>query len=387
MGRDNNRHAEDLMNQQHPWKRTFVSLDTPTAARNGAGFYPSQGVYHEPADGSAKTAFIATHYNVDFSEHYLGEYMAKRGYGFLGWNTRFRGNEGFFLLEHALIDIGEGVRWLREEACVEKVVILGNSGGGSLMGAYQSQGKGITMTATPGMKIPDALNDIEPADYYVSLCAHGGRPEVLTAWFDPSITDEGDPTSIDSDLNMFDEKNGPPYSEEFIDKYRQAQVARNHRITAWCHDELERIGKLGMRDRAFPMYRTWADLRLMDPTIDPNDRKPRWCYAGDPRAANFSPRGIGLVNTLRTWLSMWSLEESFCQGEPHLKRIDEPALVIQSMGDTGVFPSDAHAIHDSLASEDKELHFVTGDHYLETPGDARDAVADLIADWLQRKGG
>ena len=93
------------------------------------------------------------------------------------------------------------------------------------------------------------------------------------------------------------------------------------------------------------------------------------------------------MNTLRTWLSMWSLEESFCQGEPHLKRIDEPALVIQSMGDTGVFPSDAHAIHDSLASEDKELRFVTGDHYLETPGDARDAVADLIADWLQRKGG
>ena len=73
MGQDNSRHTEKLMNQHHPCKRTFVSLDTPTAARNGAGFYPSQGVYHEPADGSAKTAFIATHYNVDFSEHYLGE--------------------------------------------------------------------------------------------------------------------------------------------------------------------------------------------------------------------------------------------------------------------------------------------------------------------------
>ena len=34
---------------------------------------------------------IATHYQIDFSEHYLADYMATRGIGFLGWNTRFRG--------------------------------------------------------------------------------------------------------------------------------------------------------------------------------------------------------------------------------------------------------------------------------------------------------
>lgn len=368
------------------WKTTFVSTTSPTGARNGAGFNPCQGLYCEPVGEKPKTALIATHYNVDFSEHYLGEYMAQRGYGFLGWNTRFRGLEHAFLLEHALIDIGEGVRWLKEKAGVENVVILGNSGGGSLMGAYQSQSKGVTMTATPDLQLPDALNDIQPADYYISLCAHGGRPEVLTAWFDPSITDEKDPTSIDPDLNMYDERNGPPYSEEFIAKYRAAQVARNHRLTAWCHEELARMKKHAMTDRAFNMYRTWADLRLMDPAIDPSDRKPRWCYAGDPKTANFSPRGIGLTNTLRTWLSMWSLEDSFCQGEPHLKRIDEPALVIQSMADTGVFPSDAQNIYDSLASQDKEIHLVTGDHYLETPEDARDSVADLIVSWLQQRG-
>jgi esterase/lipase len=51
-----------------------------------------------------------------------------------------------------------------------------------------------------------------------------------------------------------------------------------------------------------------------------------------------------------------------------------------------VFPSDAHAIHDNLASDDKELRFMTGDHYLEEPGDARDVVADLIVGWLQQRG-
>ena len=82
---------------------------------------------------------IATHYQIDFSEHYLADYMATRGVGFLGWNTRFRGYESSFLLDHALVDIGVGVRWLREVQDIETVVLLGNSGGGSLMAAYQAQ--------------------------------------------------------------------------------------------------------------------------------------------------------------------------------------------------------------------------------------------------------
>ena len=312
--------------------------------------------------------------------------MAERGFGFLGWNTRFRGNEGFFLLEHALIDIGAGVRWLYEVANVEQVVILGNSGGGSLMGAYQSQSQGVTMTPTPGLTLPDALEDLPTAQFYISLCAHLGRPEVLTDWFDPSITDETDPTSVDESLNMYNPEHGPPYSDAFVERYRAAQVARNDRITDWCHSELQRLADKGMTDRAFNMYRTWADLRLMDGTIDPSNREVGRCYAGDPKTANFSPRGIGLTNTLRTWLSMWSLRESHCRGAPHLARITQPALVIQSDADTGVFPGDAQAIYDALGSDDKQSHMIPGDHYLETPEDARDQVADLIADWLSSKG-
>ena len=368
------------------WQRTFVSLESPSGARNGAGFYPCQGLYYEPKDGKAKTAFIATHYNVDFSEHYLGEYMAARGFGFLGWNTRFRGNEAYFLLEYALLDIGAGVRWLKEVAGVDQVVILGNSGGGSLMGAYQSQSLELTMSPTPGLKLPKGLDELISADLYISLCAHLGRPEVLTAWMDPSITDETDPTSIDPELNMYDPANTPPYNEEFIGRYRAAQEARNHRITDWCHTELARLADLGMSDRAFNLYRTWADLRLMDGTIDPSERTAGLCYAGDPKLANFSPRGIGLTNTLRTWLSMWSLKESPCRGAPHLNKITQPSLVIQSTGDTGVFPSDAQAIYDALGSSDKTLEMVTGDHYLVQPDSARDDVADLIAGWLTKQG-
>lgn len=368
------------------WKKEFVSSLSPTAPRNGAGYYPCQGLYFSPAGARPRTALIATHYNVDFSEHYLGEFMAARGFGFLGWNTRFRGNEGFFLLEHALIDIGVGVQWLKEQAEVDQVVILGNSGGGSLMGAYQSQAQGVTMTPTPGLTLPDALHELIPADLYISLCSHLGRPEVLTDWFDPSVVDESDPVGVDETLNMYNPDNGPPYSGEFIARYRAAQKARNGRITAWCHAELERLRGAGLFDRAFNMYRTWADLRLMDGAIDPSNREVGRCYLGDPKKANFSPRGIGLLNTLRTWLSMWSLADSHCRGAPHLNRITLPALVVQSDGDTGVFPGDAQAIYDALGSEDKQLEMIVGDHYLQTPADARDGVADMLTDWLHARG-
>jgi len=109
------------------------------------------------------------------------------------------------------------------------------------------------------------------------------------------------------------------------------------------------------------------------------------CYAGDPKVANLSPRGIGLTNTLRTWLSMWSLRHSHCRGAPHLARITVPALVIQSMADTGVFPSDARGIHEALGAADKTLQFITGDHYLENPKQARDEVADLIDAWVAKR--
>ena len=235
------------------FQRDFVSLTSATSARNGAGFMPCQGLYYRPDGVKPRVAFIATHYNVDFSEHYLGEYMATRGYGFLGWNTRFRGAEAFFILEHALIDIGAGVAWLREQAGVETVVLIGNSGGGSLMGAYQSQAGDPNITATRGLKLPEAVNALPPCDYYVSLNAHAGRPEVLTAWMDPAVTDERDAIATDWSLSMYNPDNGPPYSAEFVERYRAAQIARNDRISDWCVAELERLAADGYADRAFNM--------------------------------------------------------------------------------------------------------------------------------------
>jgi hypothetical protein len=330
-------------------------------------------------------AVIATHYNVDFTEHYLAPYLAERGLGFLGWNTRYRGAEDMFILEHALIDIAAGVRWLRNEAGAQAVVLLGNSGGGSLMAAYQAAAAGERFWTDLGARASDALSDLSPGDLYVSLNAHPGRPEVLTAWMDPSVRDEADPTSTDPNLDAFDARNGPPYASDFVDRYRLAQQARNRRITQWAQAELARLAAAGIPDRVFPLFRVWADLRFMDGAIDPSERVTPGCYAGDPATANRGPFGIGRANTLRSWLSMWSLDTSACRGVERLAHLALPSLVIQSLGDQGVFPSDARAIFAALAAGDKHLELISGAHYFEDDEKGRDKVADLIEDWVRSR--
>jgi acetyl esterase/lipase len=367
--------------------REFVGLPSPVLGRAGAGGHPCQGIYHRPAGGRPRTAFIATHYNVDFSEHYLASYLAERGFGFLGWNTRFRGDEAHFLLDHALADIGVGVRWLRETAGVERIVLLGNSGGGSLMAAYQSQAVAPTIEPVTGMRPLEAVSDLPPGDLFIALAAHSGRPEVLTSWLDPSVTDETDPLSVDPGLDPYDRGNGPPFSPEFQIRYRAAQRARNERITDWVLDQLGRLSASRARDRLFTLPRTWADLRMIDGTIEPSDRRPNWCYLGDPAKANYGVFGIGAVSTLRTWLSMWSLRTSQCAAAPHLGRIAAPSLIVHATADTGVFDSDASGLYEALAAEDKSLAAIRADHYLLEPAGARTQAADLIATWVASRTG
>jgi hypothetical protein len=364
-------------------EREVVGLEAPGAPRAGWGASPCHGVYHRPAGTRApRVAFIAAHYNLDFSEHYLAEHLARRGYGFLGFNTRFCGAEAYFLLDRALVDIGRGVAWLRDHGA-EVVVALGNSGGGSLMAAYEAQATQPSLRAEHGVPLAEGVEALGAVDLYVSVAAHPGRPEVLTNWMDPSVLDEADPLATDPALDMYDPANGPPYAPEFVERYRAAQRGRNRAITSWAKTELERVAAAGFPDRLFTLRRTWADLRFADPAIDPSERPTPSCYQGDPRRANRGVAGLGAVSTLRTWLSMWSLDESQCRAGEHLGAIELPALVVQPTMDAGVFPSDAQAILDGLASADKQLVEMPADHYFRAAaGTPRADLAALIGDWV-----
>lgn len=363
-----------------------MGLASPIVGRAGAGGHPCQGVYHRPRGSRPSIAVIATHYNIDFSEHYLADLCASRGVGFLGWNTRFRGAEPYFLLDHAVAEIAVGVNWLREEAGVETVVLLGNSGGGSLMAAYQSQSIQPNLEPEYGRTaIVSSALEVPSADLYISLAAHPGRPEVLTNWMDPSVKQEDDSLSVNELLDPFADGREVPFSESFIAQYREAQRDRNHRITLWARGEIDRVVSAGHYDRLFTTPRLWADLRMIDGSIDPSNREFPSCYLGDPRKANYGIYGVGTVSSLRTWLSMWSLTDSQCNAAPHLQRITIPALVVDADADTGVFPSDTRAIVEALGSDDLTTRTIQGDHYLRDRDNARGEAADVIVEWIRER--
>ena len=38
-----------------------------------------------------------------------------------------------------------------------------------------------------------------------------------------------------------------------------------------------------------------CDVRWIDAAVDPNGRRPNWCYLGDPRTVNVGPVGHGEI--------------------------------------------------------------------------------------------
>lgn len=100
---------------------------------------------------------------------------------------------------------------------------------------YQQQAQRPTLTASPSGDGPDlAQLDLPAADAIMLLAAHISRHGTLTEWLDASIIDESDPSKRDPDLDLYDPNNPnqPPYSAQFLTRYRQAQIDRNRRITA-----------------------------------------------------------------------------------------------------------------------------------------------------------
>jgi hypothetical protein len=198
---------------------------------------------------------------------------------------------------------------------------------------------------------------------------------------DGAVVDENDPAASDPDLDLFDGRNDPPYPPEFVTRHRAAQAARNDAITEWAWAELKRVQAVRFSDRPFTVMPTWADPRMVDPTIEPTKRIPDICYAGIPVKANRSAHGIAAC-TLRNGLGMWSLAQT--RAAPRLARVTRPALVNNADADTGVFPSDAQRIYDAPAGTDKARCSISTDHYFTTEG-ARDEQADTIAGWIEKR--
>ncbi|MGW8370508.1 MAG: alpha/beta fold hydrolase, partial [Gammaproteobacteria bacterium] len=224
--------------------------------------------------------------------------------------------------------------------------------------------------------------DLPPVDGIVLNAAHTGRASLLREWIDPSVTDESDNLATDPELDIYNPANGPPFSDEFLERYRVSQTRRLARIEDWVRGRLQilRDDPRGPGDQAFVIHRTHADPRFLDLRLDANDRKAGSIW-GDPRQVNCGANAMGRYTSLTAFLSQWS-SASNADGPQNLARTTVPVLFFEHTADSSTFPSTRAAWLDAAGQRATAHRLAGGNHYLNGQPELIARMADLIAEWI-----
>jgi alpha-beta hydrolase superfamily lysophospholipase len=317
--------------------------------------------------------------------------LAAEGLHVLCAASRYVKNDTPLIMEKVVLDLGAYIRHAKQAWGYEKIILCGWSGGGSLALFYQSQAENPTVTETPAGDAVDIKGaKLIPADAMTFQAAHVSRAEMLVECIDPSVKNELDPDDRILEFDIYNPRNPnqPPYPADFIRAYRAAQLARMRKITATAKELLQTLKKRGTGEieRGFITHRTIADLRFVDPAIDPNDRKPRWCWVGNPETANTGPVGLARFAMLRAWLSQWSIDDTRAHGVKCAAHIGVPLLAVENSADDAVPQPHTGMIFKAAASKDKKMKVIKGatHYYLGQPELLKEAVATTTT-WLRER--
>jgi hypothetical protein len=367
--------------------------------------------------GGERTAVFMIHPRADVSSHYLVPALLDAGYAVFAEQSRYFNNDEDCLHEAVLGDIAAGIRILRS-AGYERVVLLGNSGGGSLLTFYQATAQTPPPgrpTHTPG-GTPYDLNgfDLPTADGLLLLAAHMGEGKYLMNVIDPSVTNEADPLSCDPALDMYNPANGfrrPPessrYSAAFVNEYRAAQRARVARLDAIAHQHIEenrQFADLVDEDwfRALPLSeqisferrsvvgkylmiaRTDADPAGCDLSLQPSQRSVGSLLGPRPDLQNYERGHFARCMTPEGWLSTWSGLSSRASLIDTVAHVTVPTYVINYAADPALYPADAEAVYKESAAADKLRLQIEGDHY-GVGGSGKAKATTAILAWLRER--
>lgn len=386
---------DDVMVTVHP-------LQTQDGAAVNGFLYAKQ---------SADTVLCIMHPREFLATHYLVPDLVSAGYAVFTQTARSVGNDMRLEHEIALLDVAAGLNFLKN-AGFKRIILIGNSGGASLYAFYNQQSLkdgAARFDKTPGGR-PTGLDEasMPVADGIVFVSPHPGQGQILLKCIDPSVADEGDALSVTSLLDFLDAANGyregpdgSRYSSGFVEHFRKAQSDRVAKLDETARAMIEE--RLSARKRAkasgsvvdrrkgahtsvMTIWRTDADLRCWDPSIDPSDRKLGSVWGKDPFATNYGAVGFSRFCTPEAWLSTWSGHTSRANLFETAKAVQQPCLLIDYTGDNTVFPADCAAIFDTIASSGKIRKRFRGDHHGralakgEEPG--RTGAANAIVEWV-----
>lgn len=399
------------------------------------------GVLYEPVDCDAvsNVAVLVMHSDEDYLDSPTGPELAKRGFRVLCANVMVK--EGLFFNQNTKMNaVKAAVEYLRKLEGVEKIVLMGHSGGATLMTAYQAIAENGVAIFHGDEKIyphPDC-DELPPADGVMLLDANWGNAAMQLFSLDPAVTDECSGMELDPAVNLFLPENGfnpngSTFSDAFIRRFQKAQGDRNNRLLAFAQERLAAIesGKGNYTDdepltipganQVFMNNKLYAqDIRLMAHTKDKhplihadgsvtNQVVPSVRGPENPDCLTGSLLEGGRMMTVRNYLSsyavrtlpeygynedsVWGIDWDSTYNCPpgNVKHIHVPMLVMGMTAGWEYLASET--IYNMAASKDKHIAFVEGathkfhtakhcESYPGQYGDTMKNLHDYIARWL-----
>ncbi len=382
-----------------------------------ADFREVEALLWTPRETSSRVAVVAMHPRVDFTRHYCFPKLVAAGVTCLGAHSRNPNNDIDTVHEEIALDVGACIAELRRRD-IQTVILLGNSGGGSLAALYQSQAKlpaaERIARAPSGMPTQLPHAEMPPADAMIYLAPHPGQGRVLGGCLDPALSDESDPLSVDPALDMYASENGfrqPPnwcrYADDFIARFRAAQAERVARLDARAkqligdnrdahrqtktaafqqlpfHEQRACLLKKHA-DTVMTVYRTMANPHYVDRHLDPSGRTYGSLISDRPDLMNVKLLGFARVCTPRAWLSTWSAQSSNADMHKTLPGIVTPTLFISAGADREIYPqSHTKPMVEAMAAEDRTVvELPDAEHYFQNH---REAVMHHIVSWIQER--
>lgn len=379
----------------------------PLATQDGAAV---TGLLYRP--DVADTVLCIMHPREFLASHYLVPSLTSSGFAVWTQTSRAVGQDLRLEHEFAVIDAAAGIAFLHAIG-FRRIILVGNSGGASLYGLYNQQslltGEHRIARTPGGRPVPLAEASMPVVDGVIFVSAHPGQGRLLQRCIDPAVADENDPMATLADLDFLNPANGfrpgplgSSYASDFVERYASAQRARVLRLDDMARQMIrERMAarkkakdgglaedaRLGAFSGLLTVWRTDADLRCWDLSLDPSDRKLGSVWGGDPVSANYGVPGFGRICTPEAWLSTWSGLSSRADLLVTAGSVEQPCLQIEYTGDNTVFPSDGDALFAAIGTRTKQRARFRGDHHGralepdEVPG--RDLAAAEIIRWTR----
>jgi len=408
-----------------------------------SGMDDMNGVLYEPVTPAerSKIGILVMHSDENYLTFSAGGELASRGYTVLCANVVDPGGS----LDSKILNVKLGVEYLRSLSGVEKVVLLGHSGGATLMTSYQAlaeNGVEIFQGEEKIIKAPDDLDGLPAADGIMLLDSNWGNGAMPLFSLDPAVINEYSGQELDPSLNLFNPDNGftaggSMYGDEFVSRFFEGQRARSNRLIQSALERLEAIkagsgnyiddeplvipgmnqgrvnNKLYPQDIRFMSHTRGAwPLLHGDGTVSTGVVYSLRAPANDTSLTNSLTEGA-LVTTVRNFLISYAVRttEDYGYDEDSVRGIDWSSsyncppgnikyisVPLLAMGMTASWEYlAAEVIYENAASTDKSIAFVEGaDHMFATateleeyPGQFGDTVKtlyDYVDNWLSLEG-